>query len=152
MNPRNQYVPTNLRSILEPYGLCHDRYELFLEILISQHSNMVGVFKCPDYYLCADLSWKLEDLQKALASLVEIQLVYKDESKSLLMIDPALGMNPIEGYRNPQQVDMAVKVLHHLPQSRIYRPLVKYLSTLNKPLIKPVIRKLNSLCGLRDSE
>jgi len=152
MKPRSQYVPTNLRQILQAYELCRDRYELFLEILISQHSNMVGVFKCPDFYLCADMSWKMEDLQKHLASLVDIGLVYKDEPRSLIMIDPTLGMNPIESYRTPQQVEMAVKVLHHLPQSKIYRPLVKYLTPLNKPLIKPAIKKLYSLCGLRDND
>jgi hypothetical protein len=113
---------------------------------------MVGVFKCPDYYLCADLSWKLEDLKKALASLDEMHLVYKDESKGLIMLDPTLGLNPIEDYRVPAQVDMAVKVLHFLPQSKIYKPLSKYLRTLNKPLIRPVIKKLNSLCGIRDNE
>jgi hypothetical protein len=152
MNPRKQFVPTDLRSILEPYGLCRDRYDLFLEILISPHSNMVGVFKCPDYYLCADLSWKLEELQKPLASLVELQLVHKDETKGLIMLDPTLGMNPIESYKTPQQVEMAVKILHHLPQSKIYKPLSKHLHGLNKPLIRPVIKKLNSLCGIRDNE
>lgn len=152
MKPRKQWVPTNLRQILQPYDLCPDRYNLFLEILISQHSNMVGVFKCPDYYLCADLSWKLEDLQKSLGSLVELQLVHKDESKGLIMLAPTLGLNPIEDYRSPLQVQMAVKILHYLPQSKIYRPLVKHLIALNKPSIKPVIKKLNSLCGLRDSE
>lgn len=152
MKPRNQWVPTNLRSKLDRYDLCRDRYDLFLEILISQHSNMVGVFKCPDYYLCADLKWNMEDLKKFLSSLVDLELVYKDESKGLIMLDPALGLNPIEGYKTTQQAEMAVKVLHYLPQSRIYRPLVKHLITLNKPLIKPVIKKLNSLCGLRDSE
>jgi hypothetical protein len=152
MNPRKQYVPTNLRSILEPFGLCRDRYELFLEILISQHSNMVGVFKCPKGYLCADLKWELDVLQKALSSLVELHLVYNDESKSLIMLDPTLGMNPIESYKTPQQVEMAVKVLHYLPQSKIYKPLSKHLHGLNKPLIRPVIKKLNSLCGIHDNE
>ena len=152
MKPRKQWVPTNLRQILQPYDLCPDRYNLFLEILISQHSNMVGVFKCPDYYLCADLSWKLEYLEKPLSSLVELQLVHKDESRGLIMLDPTLGLNPIEDYRVTAQVEMAVKVLHYLPQSKIYKPLAKYLHTLNKPLIRPVIKKLNSMCGIRENE
>jgi len=57
MNHRKQWVPTNLRQQLSPYGLDFFEYALFLEILISRHSNMVGVFECPKYYLCADLSW-----------------------------------------------------------------------------------------------
>ena len=152
MKPREQWVPTNLRQSLQPFDLDRDCYDLFLEILISKHSNMVGVFMCPDYYLCADLSWKLEDLQKALGSLVEKQLVEKDESKGLIMLDPNLGLNPIQRYRFPQQVQMAVKILHFLPQSKIYRPLAKHLHALNKPLIRPVIKKLNSMCGIRDTD
>jgi hypothetical protein len=113
---------------------------------------MVGVFECPKYYLCADLSWNPEETGTRLGHLEEIGLVYKDDSKGLIMLDPGLGLNPIADYRTPQQIEMAVKVLHHLPHSKIYRPLVKYLHTLNKPSIKPVIRKLNSMCGLRDSE
>jgi len=152
MNHRKQWVPTNLRQQLSPYGLDFFEYALFLEILISRHSNMVGVFECPKYYLCADLSWNPEETETRLGHLVEIGLVYKDDSKGLVMLDPALGLNPIEDYRSPLQVQMAVKILHHLPHSKIYRPLVKHLITLNKPSIKPVIKKLNSLCGLRDSE
>jgi len=92
----------------------------------------------------------MADLNKALGSLVELKLVYNDENKGLIMLDPALGMNPIENYRTSQQVEMAVKVLHHLPQSRIYRTLHEYLSNLDKPLIKPVIKKLISLTLKRD--
>ena len=150
MNHRKQWVPTNLRQQLSPYGLDFFEYALFLEILISRHSNMVGVFKCPNMYLCADLRWEMVDLNKALGSLVELKLVYNDENKGLIMLDPALGMNPIENYRTSQQVEMAVKVLHHLPQSRIYRTLHEYLSNLDKPLIKPVIKKLISLTLKRD--
>jgi hypothetical protein len=152
MNHRKQWVPTNLRQQLSPYGLDFFEYALFLEILISRHSNMVGVFECPKYYLCADLSWNPEETETRLGHLVEIGLVYKDDSKGLVMLDPALGLNPIEDYRTPQQVEMAVKILHHLPQSKIYRPLVKHLVALNKPSIKPVIKKLYSLCGLRDND
>lgn len=151
-NRRYQAVPTDLRQQLLPYGLDFFEYALFLEILISPHSNMVGVFVCPKYYLCADLSWNPEETGTRLGHLDELGLVYKDDSKGLIMLDPTQGLNPIENYRTPQQVDMAVKVLHHLPHSKIYRPLVKHLLTLNKPSIKPVIKKLNSLCGLRDSE
>jgi len=68
------------------------------------------------------------------------------------MLDPTLGLNPIEDYRVTAQVEMAVKVLHYLPQSKIYKPLAKYLHTLNKPLIRPVIKKLNSMCGIRENE
>jgi len=138
--------------MLSPYGLDFFEYALFLEILISPHSNMVGVFVCPKYYLCADLSWNPEDTGTRLDHLEELQLVYRDDSKGLIMIDPTHGLNPIENYRTSQQVDVAVKVLHHLPHSKIYRPLAKHLVSLNKPLIKPVIKKLNSMCGLRDSE
>jgi hypothetical protein len=113
---------------------------------------MVGVFKCPDYYICADLSWILENLQKPLGSLVELQLVYKDESKGLIMLDPTLGLNPIEDDRNTQQVEMAVKILYYLPQSKIYKPLAKHLHGLNKPMIRPVIKRLNSLCGIREND
>lgn len=49
----------------------------------------------------------MEDLQKPLASLVELQLVYNDGSKSLIMLNPTLGMNPIEDYRTTGQVEMA---------------------------------------------
>ena len=145
MKARWQSVPTNLRHKLERFNLPQDTYWLLLEVLISQHSNMLGVFRCPNAYLMADLSWKIERVDENLNRLIEIQLVYNDPEKSLLMIDPTLEMNPIEDYRNAPTVNCALKVLHFLPPSKIYEPLVVRLKSLNRPLIDPIIKKLQKL-------
>lgn len=145
MAPRNQWVPTNLRQILRPYGLTEDEYWLFFEILVSQHSTMNGVFFCPKVYLLGDLKWKADRLEDPFASLVEKGLILYDYHQELLMIHPDLGLNPIGEFRTPNSVKAAVSLLEHMPPSEIFKPLLAYLDTLKKPLLRPLLKKIEVL-------
>ena len=152
LSVRRQSVPTNIRPMLEPLKLTEDDFALFFEILTSQHSNMVGVFLCTKWYLCSDLKWNPERVEKSLSHLMELKLVYNDERLGILMIDPSLGMNPIDEFRSPSQIKGAMKVMAFLPPSKIYKPLIAHLEALKRPWLKPIQRKLNELIGRRDSD
>jgi len=105
---------------------------LFLYLLTCPHSNALGIFVLPKGYICEDLGWSMERLNKPFAELLSQGFILYDERVKLICIKNHLKHNPIE---NQNQVKSAKKILEQLPKSSLFLTI---LEQLNKEYHKPL--------------
>ena len=124
-------------------GLPEDGRNLFIYLLISPHSNSLGVYSLPKIYIAHDLRWDMARLEKAFTALLSMGLVFYDESMELVLVKNQLKYNPIE---NHNQAKAALKILKGLPKSNLFEKLSMHLKEpYHKLLIDFVYEVLNGL-------
>ena len=103
-------------------SLPEDARMLFLYLLTSPHSNMLGIFYLPKLYACSDLQWEPERYQRGIDTLCDTLLIEVD--KDIVWIKNYLKHNPIKG---PKQITGAANRLMTLPDTKLIGPFMKNL-------------------------
>lgn len=103
-------------------SLPEDARMLFLYLLTSPHSNMLGIFYLPKLYACSDLQWDPERYQRGIDTLCHTLLIEVD--KDIIWVKNYLKHNQIRG---PRQVKGAVTRLMSLPDTKLIGPFMKNL-------------------------
>ena len=103
-------------------SLPEDARMLFLYLLTSPHSNMLGIFYLPKLYACSDLQWDPERYQRGIDTLCHTLLIEVD--KDIIWVKNYLKYNQIRG---PRQVTGAVNRLMSLPDTKLIGPFMKNL-------------------------
>ena len=103
-------------------SLPEDARMLFLYLLTSPHSNMLGIFYLPKLYACSDLQWDPERYQRGIDTLCHTLLIEVD--KDIVWVKNYLKYNQIRG---PRQVTGAVNRLMSLPDTKLIGPFMKNL-------------------------
>ena len=103
-------------------SLPEDARMLFLYLLTSPHSNMLGIFYLPKLYACSDLQWDPERYQRGIDTLCDTLLIEVD--KDIVWIKNYLKHNPIKG---PKQITGAANRLMTLPDTKLIGPFMQHL-------------------------
>ena len=103
-------------------SLPEDARTLFLYLLTSPHSNMLGIFYLPKLYACSDLQWEPERYQRGIDTLCDTLLIEVD--KDIIWVKNYLKHNPIKG---PKQITGAANRLMTLPDTKLIGPFMKNL-------------------------
>jgi len=118
-------------------SLPEDARMLFLYLLTSPHSNMLGIFYLPKLYACSDLQWEPERYQRGIDTLCDTLLIEVD--KDIVWIKNYLKHNPIKG---PKQITGAVNKLMTLPDTKLIGPFMK---NLEKHLLEDDVKLFKEL-------
>jgi len=118
-------------------SLPEDARMLFLYLLTSPHSNMLGIFYLPKLYACSDLQWEPERYQRGIDTLCDTLLIEVD--KDIVWIKNYLKHNLIKG---PKQITGAVNRLMTLPDTKLIGPFMK---NLEKHLLEDDLRLFKKL-------
>lgn len=87
---------------------------LFFYLLTCPHSNSLGLFALPKYYILGDTKLLPEQLPKLFAELFREQLIEYDEKTGVIWVINFLKHNPIE---NPNQAKYAMTCVASLPKN-----------------------------------
>ena len=94
-------------------GAWCDRTKLLsLYLLTCHHCNLIGCFRLPSGYICADMNWSEATLNAALGELSQQQFILRCEQTGWTLIQNYLKHNGIE---NPNQAKAAAKLLRDVP-------------------------------------
>ncbi len=118
-------------------ALTHTQKLLFLYILTSPHSNIIGLYVLKPGYIAEDLNMKPKDLMKDLSKLIDKGLIKYDFNVGLVYIPNYLKYNPLT---NPNQKKAANKILKQLPKSPL---IIEFLQGLDKGLREVLSKGLN---------
>jgi len=88
-------------------------------LLSSPHTNMLGCFRIPIGYISEDLKWNNEKVRQALADLISIHFISRDEASGWVIIHNFLKFHPIE---NPNQGKSAEIIFDDIPKDLIFLP------------------------------
>ena len=89
---------------------------LFIYLLTSPHSNLIGFYYLPMAYVAEDLGNPFETLSKPFRNLCERGLIEYDSAAKVVLVRNYLKYNPIQ---NPNQAKGAVSVLEGMPRTRL---------------------------------
>ncbi|NPV72119.1 MAG: DnaD domain protein [Firmicutes bacterium] len=119
----------------------NDTKLLALYLLSCPHGNILGCFVLPKLYICADLRWTPEQLQRPFAKLLDDDFIEYDEKASLVLVRKWLRHNPIE---NGNQATAAIKVLQELPKSPLLKELANIVREQNKPHLRLLLKEIEN--------
>ena len=131
-------------------SLPEDARTLFLYLLTSPHSNMLGIFYLPTLYACSDLQWEPERYLRGIDTLCHTLLIEVD--KDIIWVKNYLKHNQIRG---PRQVTGAVNRLMALPDTKLIGPFMKNLEKhlldddfklFKEQYTKPFVYPIDTLC------
>ena len=94
-------------------SLSEDGRAVALYLITSPHTNMIGVFRLPDGYICEDLQWPSERVSKGLDNCSENGFATRFEPSKWVVIHKHMLWNTIE---NPNQAKAALKLLESIPK------------------------------------
>ena len=118
-------------------SLPEDARTLFLYLLTSPHSNMLGIFYLPKLYACSDLQWEPERYQRGIDTLCDTLLIEVD--KDIIWVKNYLKHNPIKG---PKQITGAVNRLMTLPDTKL---IGSFMQHLEKHLLEDDVKLFKEL-------
>jgi len=122
---------------------------LYLYILTSPHSNMLGFYVLPKLYAMHDLGWNDEQFTKPFTKLLEKGLIKYDETTSVILIPNFLRYNPIQ---NINQAKGAAKALQELPDNPLFPLFFQCLKRFAEPFMKPFQELLPERYGNTETE
>ena len=146
---------------------------LFIYLISSPHSNMLGYYRLPLAYAATDIGWDLETTTKALDQLIEHQLISYDRAEAIILVRNYLKYNPIQ---NDNQAKGAIRVAQEVQSENLVPDLLECVNyyasayyqrfvsslgdkkeTLAKPLRNPLpdrlattVKQSNSSTGNND--
>ena len=97
--------------------LSPEQQRLFLYILTSPHSNIIGYYVLKKTYIQGDLEVLPKDLAKDLAKLCSVGLISYDDDLQMVLIHNWVKHNPIT---NPNQKIASHKILKEMPKSHLF--------------------------------
>lgn len=86
---------------------------LALYLLTSPHTTMIGAFRLPDGYVCADIGWSIERVSKGFDELFRKGFCNRCETTNWMWVVKFLRWNPPE---NPNQWKAARKQSRQIPE------------------------------------
>lgn len=105
-------------------SLSEDGRALALYLITSPHTNMIGVFRLPDGYVCEDLQWSSERVSKGFQNCLVNGFATRSEPSKWVVIHKHLVWNPVD---NPNQAKAALKLAEAIPLDLPSRPDVARL-------------------------
>lgn len=118
----------------------NDTKLLALYLLTSPHNNILGCYVLPKLYICADLEWSIERLDKPFQRLLDDRYIKYDNNCRLLFITNYLAHNPIN---NGNQATGAIKQLKEIPKSLLLQDLKRSIERLDKPFLEPLLKQIS---------
>jgi len=112
---------------------------LALYLLSSPHINIVGCYVLPKGYICEDLGWSAQKLQKSFTKLQKDDFILYDGEVRLVLVKNYLKHNPIE---NPNQANAVLAVIKELPKSPLLDELKRLLEPFSKLFTEPLLQPL----------
>ena len=112
---------------------------LFLYLLTSPHSNLIGTYVVKPGYSCEDLKWSKEVLNKGLIEVLTEGMISYDKLTGVVFIKKYLCHNPIT---NPNQLKAAKKIVKSLPKTFILQELKELVEVLPEGLTKGLLEVL----------
>lgn len=106
---------------------------LYLYILTSQHSNMIGYYLLPKPYVAYDLKWLPEQLNKRFSELLQIGLIKYCDKGDVVLIPNFLKYNTIQ---NPNQAKGAVNRLKEVPQNTLVDEFLACIKEYAEPFVE----------------
>ena len=98
-------------------GLSDQDRLFFIYSLCSSHSNMLGFYRLPIPYACADLDWLEKKVKDSIARCTEAKRLAYDDTAQVMLVLNYLKWNPIKG---SQQESGALSQLAQIPQTSLY--------------------------------
>ena len=121
---------------------------LFLYIMTSPHSNMIGYYVLPKLYIMHDLQWSDKRLGKPFEELLQEGFIMYCEQTSVVFIPNFLKYNPIQ---NQNQAKGGVKAIKEIPENSLYplffNSLEQYAEQFTEPFSKPLHKPLPERYG-----
>lgn len=119
-----------------------DAQMLFIYLLTSPHSNLIGFYYLPIAYVAEDLGNPCETLSEPFRNLRERGLIEYDSAAKVVLVRNYLKYNPIQ---NPNQAKGAVSMLENMPQTHLLAAFLEcverycpnHFETLSKPFCNP---------------
>jgi hypothetical protein len=130
-------------------GLSEDGKTLFLYVITSPHSNMLGYYVLPPGYACEDLGWLRERFTKGLRELLAKHLIAVDFDTNVILDLHQIVKYPPE---NPNQVKAAISKFNEIPKNSLYQQFENLLERLDKPFIKPLHERLHERFAKPETE
>ena len=113
---------------------------LYFYYVASAHSNRLGFYVLPRWYMVADLRLSPERVEKAFQEVLNSGLISYDEESSVIFVRDYIFWDPPE---NPKQVKAAIKVLESVPAPpELFAELKRSLERLNRRMCQPLIQWL----------
>ncbi len=103
-----------------------DAQMLFIYLLTSPHSNLIGFYYLPMAYVAEDLGNPCETLSEPFRNLCERGLIEYDSAAKVVLVRNYLKYNPIQ---NPNQAKGAVSMLENMPRTHL---LAAFLECVEK--------------------
>jgi hypothetical protein len=112
-------------------------------LLTCPHTTMIGCFRLPLMYVCADLDWQQDAVQKAIVELHKADWLRHDAAHEWVNITNFLKYNPIE---NPNQGKAALKLVKDVPRtSPIWAALIKSIELFGGAHFQPLLEGLGTV-------
>ena len=129
--------------------LSSSQQRLFLYILTSPHSNLIGFYVLKKTYIQGDLEVLPKDLAKDLAKLCLEGLISYDDTLQVVLIHNWMKHNPIT---NPNQRVSAKKIVSELPKTYLFEQFKVLCEGLNEVLVKSLPKDLPKPCHPEEEE
>lgn len=112
-------VHTSFWSSATTRAMTEDARTLALYLITSPHSTIAGVFRLPDGYVCEDLQWDSERVEKGFAELLSKGFANRCGTTKWVWVCKHLEWNPPE---NPNQRKSASKIAMSIPEECSWKP------------------------------
>ncbi len=119
--------------------LSDDAKLLYMYILTSPHSNMIGYYILPKPYVSYDLSWSGERLGKPFGELLENGLIMYCEHSDVVLVPNFLRYNTIQ---NANQAKGALNRLMGLPSNSLVDEFITVVKQFAEPFAEQLVKGL----------
>lgn len=146
MAVRYQRVYTNIWRELRADGFTEDEIILFVHILTSPHSTLLGLFYCPRSYLLEDLpgKWDTNRLEPALQGVIHKGLILYDDARRMVLIPSHLTHNP---FSSSNHITAAIKLVGQTPYTPLFADYAKILKKLPQRDLGRLIEAVEDAAG-----
>ena len=112
---------------------------LWLYLLTSPHSNMIGLYRLPEEYGATDLRWDMKRFRERFAELSQNGFVGHDPQARVVLIKNQLKHRPLS---NSNQEKAAIKTLETIPDTFLFNNLLENITNLAKPFTERLGERL----------
>jgi len=120
-------------------SMSEDARNLSLYLLTCPHNTIAGVFRLPDGYVCDDMQWTSERVEKAFNETLSKGFAIRCETTKWVWINKHFEWNPPE---NPNQRKCAAKIVVSIPDTCCWklvfmRDCSEFVGVKQEPLPNP---------------
>jgi len=95
-------------------AMSEDARTLAMYLLTCPHGTIAGVFRLPDGYVCEDIQWDADRVDRTLDELFENGFATRCKETKWVFVHKHMEWNPPE---NPNQIKSAAKVAQQIPDT-----------------------------------